>query len=237
MVLDDAAHYLRERGLAGNHCTILAPVNGEASKGEIRMCNAKRDLEENRPESPATKLLVWSAADKNGLDRLAAAYADHFAHGEIDNDGVLAYLNDLAFTLSIRRSFLPWRSFVVADSIQTLKFLASDLSPAVRCIQNPRLGFIFTGQGAQWARMGSELLAYPTFQRSLRNAEVYFHELGAEWLLIGVYVFMLFKKPFFLTALRRTLKIGQRFADQYAVFESATLHSAANCPGRSLEDF
>lgn len=193
MVLDDAAHYLRERGLAGNHFTVLAPVNGEALKAETRMCNARRDQAGKNSESPTTKLLVWSAADKNGLDRLAAAYADHFAHEKIDNDELLAYLNNLAYTLSIRRSFLPWRSFVVADSIESLKTLASGLSPAVRCVQTPQLGFIFTGQGAQWARMGSELLAYPIFKRSLRNAEEYFHELGAEWLLIGIYVFTPFE--------------------------------------------
>ena len=187
MVLDDAAFYLRERGLAGNHCTVLEPVNEEAVDAENRMCNAQRDQAGKSSESPTTKLLVWSAADKNALDRLTASYADHFAHGEIDNDDFLVYLNDLAYTLSIRRSFLPWRSFVVADSIQTLKTLASGLSPKVRCVQTPRLGFIFTGQGAQWARMGSELLSYPTFKRSLRNAEEYFHELGAEWILLGVY--------------------------------------------------
>lgn len=112
-------------------------MNGEASTGQSRVCNAKRALEENRSESPATKPLVWSVADKTGLNRLAVAYANHFAHGEIDNDDVFAYLNDLAFTLSTRRSFLPWRSFVVvADSIQILQILAFNLSPAVRYIHD-----------------------------------------------------------------------------------------------------
>lgn len=196
VVLDDAASYLRERGLAGNHCTVLAPVNGEALEAENRMFNAQRDQAGKFPQLSTTKLLVWSAADKNALDRLTASYADHFAHGEIDDDDFFAYLNDLAYTLSIRRSFLPWRSFVVADSILTLKTLASGLSPKVRCVQNPRLGFIFTGQGAQWARMGSELLAYPTFKRSLRNAEEFFHELGAEWILIGSHWVYTFRQLF-----------------------------------------
>ena len=184
VVLDDAAHYLRERGLAGNHCTVHAQIDEDPYVAS-RTWNVQEDHACRNPEFPSTKLLVWSAADKEGLSRLAMAYADHFACEEFDIDALSTYLNNLAYTLCIRRSFLPWRAFVVANSTQTLKALTSEMSPAMRCVSNPRLGFVFTGQGAQWARMGSELLAYPGFKRSLRDAEEYFRALGAEWLLIG----------------------------------------------------
>ena len=52
-----------------------------------------------------------------------------------------------------------------------------------------RLGFVFTGQGAQWFAMGRELLdAYPTFRATLLEAERYLIELGATWSLTGKFL-------------------------------------------------
>ncbi len=46
------------------------------------------------------------------------------------------------------------------------------------------IGFAFTGQGAQWARMGADLMAYcPSFLRSIRELDLVLEELtdGPEW--------------------------------------------------------
>ena len=49
----------------------------------------------------------------------------------------------------------------------------------------PRLITIDTGQGAQWARMGRELLNnYPVFAESMANAELHLLSLGADWALL-----------------------------------------------------
>ncbi|KAL3426470.1 beta-ketoacyl synthase domain-containing protein [Phlyctema vagabunda] len=63
-------------------------------------------------------------------------------------------VQDLAYTLSVRRSMHKYRSFVVASAYTG--FLAGlENPPPVACWkrapdQYPRVGFVFTGQGAQW---------------------------------------------------------------------------------------
>ena len=133
------------------------------------------------------KLLVWSAADEGGLKRLAAAYSQHFlglSNNEVEPGN---YLDDLAFTLEKRRSSLPWKSFVIADSIIRLHSLDIELSPPVRSAIKPQLGFVFTGQGAQWHAMGRELLAYPVFKHSLLNVEEHLCQLHCQWSLLGAF--------------------------------------------------
>ncbi len=76
-----------------------------------------------------------------------------------------------------------WKSFAVVESLHEIHSLESRLSPAVRTIANPSLSFVFTGQGAQWAKMGQGLLCFPEFSKSLRQAEEYLLTLGCRWRL------------------------------------------------------
>ncbi|MCJ1471629.1 hypothetical protein MMC13_000269 [Lambiella insularis] len=67
---------------------------------------------------------------------------------------------DLAYTLNVRRSKLPWRCSVVANCPQELHRALGDskLRP-VKSAKGVGVAFIFTGQGAQWFAMGRELTA------------------------------------------------------------------------------
>ncbi|KAJ0311184.1 hypothetical protein COL516b_001888 [Colletotrichum fioriniae] len=62
----------------------------------------------------------------------------------------------------------------------TEKSLEGNAATPIRAKTNPRLAFVFTGQGAQWATMGMDLLAYRAFQESLLAADRYLNDLGFE---------------------------------------------------------
>ncbi|KAJ5170212.1 Acyl transferase/acyl hydrolase/lysophospholipase [Penicillium coprophilum] len=91
-------------------------------------------------------------------------------------------MEDLAFTLSARRSLLPWKTVITANSHTQLieKLNAESLTPT-RSTKRPLVGLVFTGQGAHWPQMGQELVSYPVFQKSLQKSQVILQELGATW--------------------------------------------------------
>ena len=96
-------------------------------------------------------------------------------------------MNDLAFTLAQRRSMLPWKTIVPASSLSELiQNLESGNSKFVRSSRVPKIGFVFTGQGAQWASMGRELFGlYEIFDQTLHQVEKHLKKLGASWHLSG----------------------------------------------------
>lgn len=90
-------------------------------------------------------------------------------------------LEEVAFTLSNRRSHFQWRTVVVAEQTEDLKSQLRNLAKAARASKPPTMLFCFTGQGAQWHAMGRELLAYEVYKASLRTADRYLKSVGAPW--------------------------------------------------------
>ena len=191
-VLDDAYNFLRLRKLAGNHCTVRKPPSSaELRRGMETSCHNFPNgilhdvLFDGSGTEPKNKLLVLSTADEKALERLIRAYSQHFTTMVFDAQVERKYITDLTYTLDARRSSLPWKSFSVVSSCSMLRELESNISKPVRSTINPKLGFIFTGQGAQWYAMGRELLIYPAFKTSLLHSEHYLQTLGCRWLLLG----------------------------------------------------
>ncbi|OQD84967.1 hypothetical protein PENANT_c011G03847 [Penicillium antarcticum] len=102
-----------------------------------------------------------SASSEKSLLANVAAYSAYIK----SNPGI--NLSDLSWTLNCRRSTLPVRLSVSAstteelvarldDAVQT--FTGITLSAQTANIREPKILGVFTGQGAQWARMGAELL-------------------------------------------------------------------------------
>ena len=180
-ILDDAFHYLRDHELVGNHCTTQDPPCGEVL--DLTDLQSLRNLAEETiiPESRGPKLLVWSAKDEVVLRHLTTDYQKYFGSLEIRPSQVSEFLDNLAYTLASRRTPFRWKSFLLADTISDLTRLKDRLSVPQQATVEPSLGFIFTGQGAQWAGMGRDLLRYRVFERSLREAEIYMAELGCQW--------------------------------------------------------
>lgn len=139
-------------------------------------------------EASEPRLFVWSASDKDGLARMANAYSVRMSElsSSLSVEEADIYLKDLAYTLAERRSSLAWKSFIVAKSITELNCLDTKLSTPVRSRVSPRLGYIFTGQGAQFAGMAKELFAFTIFLNSFRRSEIYLEDLGCEWSLKGM---------------------------------------------------
>jgi acyl transferase domain-containing protein len=97
-----------------------------------------------------------------------------------------ALLDDLVYTFGQRRSKFPW---TIAVPFSTASELAlKDVNPQkAPWPESPRIGYVFSGQGAQWYAMGRELIVeYPVFRDALKEAEAHLHSLGATWSLLGM---------------------------------------------------
>ena len=197
-ILDDAYHYLKARGLQGNHNTVaLYGLSSPASPADSGVdlsppisLKALDHFASSTTPSP-TKLFVWSSNEQSGVERMATMYREYLA-GKIDSlDGKQEeqLFAKFARTLSSRRSIFPWKSFGVASSTKELcGALESPVVKPKRSAKAPKLGFIFTGQGAQWYAMGRELCAHSVFQQSLEDASAYLVSIGSSWSLLGEFL-------------------------------------------------
>ncbi|PYH92144.1 putative polyketide synthase [Aspergillus ellipticus CBS 707.79] len=189
-ILDDVYHYLELHGLRGHHRTRRVPPGSYSSlcheqditHEAILPCSLSPLLKDGKPRNKVTqrcekpKLLVWSAADKTAAENLTTAYRE-YASQQSCNFSVLAY------SLSSRRSELPWRSFMVVDPQTSLS--SDDLQPThpVKARDDIRLTFLFTGQGAQYLGMGRELFDFPAFRNSIDLLETCLKKLECPWSL------------------------------------------------------
>lgn len=96
------------------------------------------------------------------------------------------FVDDLAFTLNEHRSSFMWKATVIGSSVTDLCASLSN-SLSIRCSpRRPTLSFVFTGQGAQWAGMGEELLhTYSVFWESISRIDRYLAELGSPFYVSG----------------------------------------------------
>ncbi|KAK7184383.1 hypothetical protein DPSP01_013833 [Paraphaeosphaeria sporulosa] len=93
-------------------------------------------------------------------------------------------LRNLAYTLSTRRSNFSIRTSFLASTPEDFLAVTKRITPPERTTGQPRLTWVFTGQGAQWYAMGRELLhTQSAFATSLRASEAILKSLGAEWSL------------------------------------------------------
>ncbi|KAJ8117147.1 hypothetical protein ONZ43_g4275 [Nemania bipapillata] len=122
----------------------------------------------NRPS-----LLLFSAHDNATLRRNIEA---------IGNAASAYDLLDLSYTLGERRTHFKSRGMVVASAASLKDAFKEDFSNfsfvEKKSSEGPTLGFVFTGQGAQWARMGAELMQYyPSFLRTIRYLDAALEDL------------------------------------------------------------
>jgi acyl transferase domain-containing protein len=119
---------------------------------------------------PGNRLLVSTANEVESARRASEECSQFIAkHPE--------ELDNVAYTLGMRREYLPYRTFAVTN---TKDNSALEFSPPVKTGPAiPSILFVFTGQGAQWPTMGSKLLSeYPKAMHDIRLMELALSTLG-----------------------------------------------------------
>jgi acyl transferase domain-containing protein len=177
VILDDAYHYMRKRGLNGKHQTCIPSGSDTNSltSWDVITC----------AERP--RIFYLSAHEPASVLRNAKLLATHLESHQSDNDE--PFLDDLAFTLCERRSRHEIASTVIASSKNELIEGLESLTTTIRrSFETPGLGFIFTGQGAQWWAMGRELMQFPVFAQSLATCEGAIESFGSSWSLLGKFI-------------------------------------------------
>ena len=211
-ILDDAYHYMHLRELNGRHNTTIVPrldsncfdshtdndMSERSSEDDTVIVNSFKTCTTNvyglstnghttstsTNETVTPHLLIWSSHDQGGISRLQQLYLEYL-HSK-DQANMPDLLARLSYTLNERRTIFPWRTFCIASTITDVeRQLENGLNKPVRSLQSPKIGFVFTGQGAQWYAMGRELLAYEVYYSTIKNADIFLGTLGCGWSLIG----------------------------------------------------
>ncbi|KAH6894149.1 hypothetical protein B0T10DRAFT_508420 [Thelonectria olida] len=163
VIMDEAPRYLACRGMKANHNSI-----------EDRP--PSRDSVMDQTTLPGPQLFCFSSHEKAGVSRVMKSHAPYLAANQM-NHVEPELLRDYAFTLNSRRSNLEWRHTILADSIQGLvqQINAAQETNFGRASKGkqPKVCFVFSGQGAQYAQMGKDLASFEVFRQSLTEASTY----------------------------------------------------------------
>ncbi|KAF2182988.1 beta-ketoacyl synthase domain-containing protein [Zopfia rhizophila CBS 207.26] len=148
-----------------------------------------RDTEKSADMTPMFAPFVFSAGSEQSLQDNLLAYANLLKTHPYFNP------RDLAWTLSVRRSALPLKVTFPATSIESLRSnieakledhgvdgRREDIGRRLLTASTsgkPRVLGVFTGQGAQYARMGAELIEQSPFARQIiKNLEARLNRLS-----------------------------------------------------------
>ncbi|KAJ4858515.1 KR domain-containing protein [Trichoderma breve] len=160
VVIDEAPGYLALKGLNANHSStdVIPPSKTGVSA-------------EKKPEA---RLFCYSANDNAGVVRVMRSHLQFLE--SIQRDAGDSFLN-YSYTLGCRRSNLEWKGFIIAESASNLmaKIQLFDSSHLARSSlkKQHKLGFVFCGQGSQWAKMGADLMSFNVYSASLKEASCF----------------------------------------------------------------
>ncbi|KAF4334740.1 polyketide synthase [Fusarium beomiforme] len=152
----------------GNHVSSYQAASDLFSDIEISTENA------DRPH-----LLVFSANDESSLRNYVKSLNRH-----LTNPSVQVALPDLSYTLAVRRTHHFNRGYLIT---QTSSVDEPSLVVGKKSINIPRVGFVFTGQGAQWSQMGKSIMdAFPQARQVIETLDKVLQECASppSWSLL-----------------------------------------------------
>ncbi len=184
---------LKERG----HRPVTVGVNSFGAGGSnvhvvlqewADVQSARQQLASTNGRNSRATVYTLSAANADALRELAVGHARFLS----DNQH---RLDDIAYSAFTRRSHYENLLAVVGDSAKEVEdrlrsFADGQVDPTVLTAtitrrQEPKLGFVFSGQGGQWARMGVQLIEREeVFRQSMEEIESLFQDL-AGWSLLA----------------------------------------------------
>lgn len=141
-----SAHVVIDQAQYSRHVSSYAQVSSDFFDSDD-----EDELDQGADDALPT-LLVFSANDQKSLTSYVKALSNHLL-----NPTVSVKIESLAYTLSERRSRHYYRAFSIVHSA-TGKIDETTLVTGKKSSAIPRIGFVFTGQGAQWSQMGLQLV-------------------------------------------------------------------------------
>lgn len=176
VILDDAYHYMRERGLTGKHNTMMLESDSDSGLEE------DTTLDATTLSNQGKKLVLFTGKDQAGPQRVASGIKS-WLQSDSEDKRDSSLLDNLSYTLALRRTHHDNRTFTIASSLEELSEKLDKGVPAATRSQRhgQNLIMVFTGQGAQWASMGKELFEYEIFAQSVQQSQVYLESFGCTW--------------------------------------------------------
>ncbi|KAF7175177.1 hypothetical protein CNMCM7691_006581 [Aspergillus felis] len=159
-ILDNVDHYIVK------YLTSLKIVRPHVSSyiNMSDMLSLFDGLRSSKKVTQHPQVLVFSANDADSLKRQIATLSSHLL-----SPRVKVKLSDLSYTLSERRSRHFCRAFLLSyptKSGHASKIAVEEARLSKIPQEATRIGFVFTGQGAQWSQMGLELVrTFPEIAR------------------------------------------------------------------------
>ncbi|CAJ2512279.1 Uu.00g052940.m01.CDS01 [Anthostomella pinea] len=173
-------------GLHTNGNGLHTNGNGTHTNGNGLHTNGWHMPNGSDADEPKSKhqLFVLSAASERSCQSMAVGVAEYLK-SQSDTVDTDMLLTRLAHTLQ-QRSVLENRVGIIASGLDDLVGQLSELSaqPIPRSDRqtSPRIGFVFSGQGAQYPRMAKGLLgSWPCFTASMKRARRCLEQCGSSW--------------------------------------------------------